>query len=784
MNATQRVQVPFGLKKKLLAATSMLLVAAIMLVSTSYAWFTLSTAPEITGITTSVGANGNLEIALLNGLTYDDPSQITSNTGDSMSAQALTEANITWGNLVDLSDASYGLDKIALYPSALNVIDAKIGLAPLSVPEYGADGRVNVLSANTTTGVYDPVNALFSAEADIDEYGVRAVGTADNVSPRQITFKSAKSMFTSKAANAKSATRTAVASNYTVFISMASGADSYNYTQVSAMKTIATGVQTSLNNIVAAYANAGLAKAAATTSISDELVATLSTALSGKTSASELKATLNTAGVTAYNTELDALAEQQTAVAGAIAVANELLKLGEGASYDDTSFSYPAENPTYTDTRANAVKELVAKPILGGSANIEAYGADGGKLDNNDLDPADALNIKALYLTGGAMGAVATYTGAFKAADVSVPGMVELSINVGAKTGGTNKLGTLATEVDALKAPGDTNATTNITTYYGYILDFAVRTNAAGSNLLLQTEAINRVYENTTDANLATMGNGSTATFTYDVDSGITAEKATKILDAVRVVFFDPSADGTVLKYAKFTDIDAGATSATAKLQLHDVINEEVTKYTLGKDAYVAEYTLDTAAYPAANATTQYTNYNAGPLTEEAYNALGPVTDSTTDGEGETAVTTHTLGKDAYKVSYKINPEFKISVSETTATGTTTTEVAPSAANCWNYEATVTALQYKYLDAESTALAKKEVTYTPSDSEAIMALNQNQAHKISVLVYLDGEGIDNSAVAATALSSGTLDLNLQFASDADLVPMENNALKNMEKTSD
>ena len=48
-----------GVKKKLMGAVCMLLVASIMMVSSTYAWFTLSTAPEITGISTSVGANGN-----------------------------------------------------------------------------------------------------------------------------------------------------------------------------------------------------------------------------------------------------------------------------------------------------------------------------------------------------------------------------------------------------------------------------------------------------------------------------------------------------------------------------------------------------------------------------------------------------------------------------------------------------------------------------------------------------------------------------------------------------
>ena len=69
------------IKTKLLAAIGMLLVSSIMMVSTTYAWFTLSTAPEVKGINTAVGANGNLEMALLptDGLL----SSITTGVGDS-----------------------------------------------------------------------------------------------------------------------------------------------------------------------------------------------------------------------------------------------------------------------------------------------------------------------------------------------------------------------------------------------------------------------------------------------------------------------------------------------------------------------------------------------------------------------------------------------------------------------------------------------------------------------------------------------------------------------------
>ena len=52
------------IQKKLSAAILMLLVSSIMMVSSTYAWFTLSTAPEVKGIQATIGGNGNLEIAL------------------------------------------------------------------------------------------------------------------------------------------------------------------------------------------------------------------------------------------------------------------------------------------------------------------------------------------------------------------------------------------------------------------------------------------------------------------------------------------------------------------------------------------------------------------------------------------------------------------------------------------------------------------------------------------------------------------------------------------------
>ena len=119
-----------NLRKKLRAALCMLLVSTTLLATTSYAWLILSTAPEVKGMQTTVGANGGLEIALLGSrdslLTPNDTDVITAYEGDSSSLfgnSALT-SNITWGNIVDLSDDAYGLNMIKLLPAKLDLDDS------------------------------------------------------------------------------------------------------------------------------------------------------------------------------------------------------------------------------------------------------------------------------------------------------------------------------------------------------------------------------------------------------------------------------------------------------------------------------------------------------------------------------------------------------------------------------------------------------------------------------------------------------------------------------------
>ena len=163
--------------QKLMGAIAMLLVASIMMSATSYAWFVLSTAPEVTDLTTTAGANGALEIAIPgtkvseNGM--KEPAEPTSITG--ASSLPTVESNKYWGNMIDVA-TSYGLENLVLYPSRLNLSQTITNTversAPLNVPTYGTDGRI---SSTTPVGksVYDAAGRVYK---DSDDYGVHLLG--------------------------------------------------------------------------------------------------------------------------------------------------------------------------------------------------------------------------------------------------------------------------------------------------------------------------------------------------------------------------------------------------------------------------------------------------------------------------------------------------------------------------------------------------------------------------------------------------------------------------------
>lgn len=106
MNDRDNENVMGSKQVKLLMAIASLFLAAVMLAGSSYAWFTVSTAPEISKIKVTMSATKNFEIAIFDKDNYNNGEGPADITADDM-AKAGTDKNkefIYWGETVEFQD--------------------------------------------------------------------------------------------------------------------------------------------------------------------------------------------------------------------------------------------------------------------------------------------------------------------------------------------------------------------------------------------------------------------------------------------------------------------------------------------------------------------------------------------------------------------------------------------------------------------------------------------------------------------------------------------------------
>lgn len=161
------------IREKIIASLLIFAVSAATMAVATFSWITLSVSPEVAGMTTTITANGNLEIALAgNNTDFAPPSEV----GDS--SLSILERNKTWGNLVNLSDATYGLDSLILSPARLN--EGSLLTEPLSGPKYTDDGRVEQLHQQFGYTLFNTESKRFELpkkDADASYRGVRAISS-------------------------------------------------------------------------------------------------------------------------------------------------------------------------------------------------------------------------------------------------------------------------------------------------------------------------------------------------------------------------------------------------------------------------------------------------------------------------------------------------------------------------------------------------------------------------------------------------------------------------------
>ena len=140
------------MKEKVAAAFVMFAIALTTMITATYAWVTISRAPEVSGIATTVASNGNLEIALSDA-DGQEPDEFDIDEGVTQTTNNVVASNLEWGNLVNLSDASYGIENLALRPAQLNT--ASLLTSPLWGAVYGEDGRITMLDSNYIYAKFD-----------------------------------------------------------------------------------------------------------------------------------------------------------------------------------------------------------------------------------------------------------------------------------------------------------------------------------------------------------------------------------------------------------------------------------------------------------------------------------------------------------------------------------------------------------------------------------------------------------------------------------------------------
>ena len=174
MNETRRRireykdRLPF-MREQVFASAVLLLVAVSMVISATFAWTTLSVNPEVKSLATTLSTNGNLEIAL-SGTGGQRPADTAVGDGSG----SVLETNLKWGNLINLSNESYGLDFLTLRPATLNT--SSLSYSPLFAVNYGQDGRVEGYLTDFSFSNYNNEANVFDVFETV-QYGVRAISS-------------------------------------------------------------------------------------------------------------------------------------------------------------------------------------------------------------------------------------------------------------------------------------------------------------------------------------------------------------------------------------------------------------------------------------------------------------------------------------------------------------------------------------------------------------------------------------------------------------------------------
>ena len=504
---------------RVITAIAATVLGLVMLVAASYAWLTISRAPEITGADVNIGANGSLEIALLNTHTYADPDAIPGGVGVSSAGIDTTVSNGTWGNVIDLSDEKYGMSGIRLAPTQLNLTEQTdgtmtVGRSQLLVAQIGADGRIAALAGNCSTAVYDGTDFSFGTEEL--EYGVRAIGTTDKLSVAEFLYANATSAVRAETAAAKNTASTVLTlcgQSYADILVRHywDGENSFSARDVETLSRMISGTQEVLNTIDSALRQGIVAFYA---QICEDEIRLNQAWAAIENRALPLSQTIGQYELPLppeYRGWVDQNEQDQRSLAEAAAIC---------ASLTEDTVTWEQIRPAIT-ALTNEERTILGDWTLA------------------HFDRKNALS-NDIYLTlapgSGVFADIADYSG-----DVTLIKPFDGKRLLTVTTQTVEERPHLLTMYAALwairsESPEDVTVAEKykITDIYGFMMDFAFRCNAPTANLQLQTEEKQRVDGDANSADL--LGNGSFMEFT---GKSLEAEKLVSLMEAMRIGFLD-----------------------------------------------------------------------------------------------------------------------------------------------------------------------------------------------------------------------------------------------------
>ena len=639
---------------KLMAAISMLLVSAILMCLTSYAWFILSTAPEVSNLKTTAGANGALEIALQStNEAGNGRADITSAVGSSHAKNAATVSNTYWGNVVDLTEG-YGLEHVTLYPSRLNVTGTQIGdgmsyrvatNSILSAAKFGQDGRLVGLEAATKTH-YNASGENAGQFTDTSNWGVNVIGfakTGDTAQDNSYTRAYSRANVLAEATQKVATYRTDLRADMENMIKENSvGIFLMLLTIVEPEGGFLTDemLQSTVNNFIAsmnavlneasdALRWALLANAAADplySSASEDNMKALGTIYKGF-----LQYPLTSDDPDAVTVQSLAEGRYPELTAAVNAISNAQARVDWASKIDPKMAMLALVDPTSAYMYGKNGKDGVADQPLGEALRYNFDEAEETVTEETIFMVAKNDNLLDMKLFSVLASVVGDYCGMMNVwvgKDMTIvdkaPADAEKWTEMNYDIKATNKqtsaewknaddldladedtnigvLGTVYKNASSKTASGDIlmPVTRADITAYGYSVDLAFQSSVS-TGLVLQREGIDRVSGSSGDMRL--QGGGSSMTFTLAGD--LTHEQAARLLQCVYIVFMD-TRSGTVYKVsaADPASIETQLDTATAELQLYEPVFAADGSLSLGarvSNGSILNMTKDTAYYVTA----------------------------------------------------------------------------------------------------------------------------------------------------------------------------------------